>query len=303
MFRHPFFRVRGLLLSLVLIGVALTSGGCGSGGKVAAVVNGQVITQKEVDQRMARLNPAYRQALGGDSKRLLEEMIMETILIQEARRRGLERDVEVDKLVKEARRQILLGRLLETIREGKASELGAADVAKAYEENKKFYVEPETFRASHVLVATEQEAQQVIDRLKAGEDFAKVAQELSTDPTKARGGDIGYFSKGQLIPEFEQACEKLQPGEISGVIKTQLGCHVIRLTERKASRQLPLEEVNDQIKKQLVSQQEQKLVETFIQQLRAKAQVQIRDAANAVSKTAPANKPVAPDANLPAGGS
>ncbi len=303
MFRHPSFRATRPLLSLVLIGVALSSSGCSFGGKVAAVVNGQVITQKEVEQRMARLNPAYRQALGGDSKRLLEEMIMETILIQEARRRGLERDVEVDKLVKEARRQILLGRLLEMIREGKGSDLGDADVAKAYEENKKFYVEPETFRASHVLVATEQEAQQVIDRLKAGEDFVKVAQELSTDPTKTRGGDIGYFSKGQLIPEFEQACEKLQPGEISGVIKTQLGYHVIRLTERKAPRQLPLDEVKDQIRKQLATQQQQKQVETFIQQLRAKAQVQIKDAANPVSKPAPANKPVSSEANLPAGGS
>ena len=298
MARHPLFRVPSLVVLISVLGGGLMVAGCGNmgGGKVAAVVNGQVITQREVEARMARLNPSYRQALGGDSKRLLEEMIMETILLQEARRRGLDRDSEVEKLVREARRQILLGRLLETIKEGKADQISDDEVTKTYEQNKTLYVEPETFRASHILLATEAEADKAIGRLKAGEDFSKVAEELSIDPSKAKGGDIGYFSKGQLIPEFEAACEPLQIGQISGVVKTQLGYHVIKLTEKKSERQLSLNEVKEQIRKQMSSQQQQRQVESFIQQLRSKAQVQIKNAGMAPSGTPAAGKPGAESA-------
>ncbi len=274
---------------VVLISIAFLSG-CGSGGKVAAVVNGQVITEREIVQRMARLNPQYRSALGGDQKRLLEEMVMETVLLQEARRRGLEHDPEVDRLVKEARRQILLGRLLETIRQSKQVQVPDEDVKKIYEANKSNFMEPETFRASHILVADEETAKKAMERLKSGESFAKVAGELSTDPSsKTKGGDIGYFAKGQLIPEFEAACESLKPGELSGIVKTQLGYHIIQLTDKKSVHQRPLEEVQDQIRRQLGAQQQQRQVESSVQELRAKAQVQIKDSGAApVSPVAPA---------------
>ena len=264
--------------------------GCGSGGKVAAVVNGQVISEKDVIQRMARLNPQYRAAMGSDQKRLLEEMVMETVLLQEARRRGLEHDPEVDRLVKEARRQVLLGRLLETVRQSKQIQVPDEDVKKFYEANKNNFMEPETSRASHILVADEETAKKALERLKAGESFAKVAGELSTDPSsKTKGGDIGYFAKGQLIPDFEKACESLKTGELSAIIKTQLGYHIIQLTDKKPAHQHPLEEVQDQIRRQLGTQQQQRQVESFVQELRAKAQVQIKDSGVApVSPAAPA---------------
>ncbi|MCM8811994.1 MAG: peptidylprolyl isomerase [Candidatus Omnitrophica bacterium] len=273
------------VFAVSLLGVA-----SGCGGKPAAVVNGQVITQQQVDDRMARLNPAYKRALGGDKRRLLEEMIMETILLQEAKRRGLERDQTVDQLVREARRQILLGRLLEIVREGQKKEVSDEEIAQAYEAGKETFVEPETYRASHILVRTQEEAQKVLDRLKAGESFTKLAEEVSIDPSKARGGDVGYFSKGQLIPEFETAVENLKIGDYSGIVQTQLGYHVIMLTERKIARQLPLDEVKDQIQRQMTSRQQQRAVEEFIQQLRAKAQVQIKDPSFAMPQQ-PASTP------------
>ncbi len=265
--------------TFLLVGVGLMVVGCGSGGKTAAVVNGQVITEQEVTQRMAGLNPSYRTALGNDRKKLLEEMIMETVLLQEARRRGLDRDSQVKQLLKEAKRQILLGRLLEVLRDSKQVEVTDEEVRRIYEANKDSFKEPETFRASHVLAENEETAKKVLERLKAGESFAKLAEEVSKDVSKAKGGDIGYFSKGQLIPEFEAACEPLKPGELSGVVKTSLGYHVILLTERKAARVRPLEEVRDQIRKQLAAQQQQRQIETYVQQLRAKAQIQFRDSA------------------------
>lgn len=294
-------------LSVLLLGICVVAAGmglvsgCGSGGKVAAVVNGQIITERDVIQRMTRLNPQYRAALGNDHKRLLEEMVMETVLLQEARRRGLEHDPEVDRLVKEARRQVLLGRLLEVVRQSKQVQVPDEDVKKIYEANKASFMEPETFRASHILLKDEETAKKALERLKAGESFAKVAEELSTDPsTKSKGGDIGYFTKGQLIPEFEKACESLKASELSGIIKTQLGYHIIQLTEKKAPHQRPLEEVQDQIRRQLAAQQQQRQVESFVQQLRTKAQVQIKEAPSAPAVPAPtSNQAVAPAAKTP----
>ncbi|MBI1952997.1 MAG: peptidylprolyl isomerase [Candidatus Omnitrophica bacterium] len=253
-------------------GLALT--GCGQGSRIAAVVNGQTITVSQVEERMSRLNPAARAAFGNDKGRLLEEMITETILTQEARRRGLERDPEVRRLTKEAVRQILLGRLLETAGEPQAQAVSDEEIQRVYASNPEAMKEPESLRASHILTETEEKAREALDRLKKGEPFAKVASELSTDPTKTRGGDIGFFSKGQLIPEFEAACMKLETGQLSGVVKSALGFHVILLTDRRAARTRPLEEVKEQIRRKLSSDLKQRKLQGFVQELKEKAQVQ-----------------------------
>ena len=268
--------IRGFVAGLAFVSL-LAASGCGKGGKIAAVVNGDVITVQELDQRMASLNPSLRAALGNDSKRLLEEIVMETLLVQEARRRNLDRDAEVNKLFKEAKKQILLGRLLEVIRQRGPQEASDKEVEQFYKANEDRFMEPESQRASHVLVGTQEEAQKALDRIKKGESFEKVAQEVSVDPTKAKGGDIGYFSKGQLIPEFEAACEKLAVGQTSEIVKSQLGYHIIKLTDKKPARKRALDEVKDFIRRQLASQRQQQEVEAFIQGLRAKAQVQIRE--------------------------
>ena len=274
--------------------------GCGSGGKVAAVVNGQLITERDVNARLARLNPAMQSAFGGDRRKLIEEMVMETVLLQEARRRGLERDPEVGQLLRETRRQILVGRLLELVRVEGPVEVGDQEIARFYEENKVKFREPETFRASHVLVVEEGQAKAALARIKAGEPFAKVAEELSIDqPTRKRGGDIGFFAKGQLIPEFEAACQKMEVGQISPVVKSTLGYHIILLAERRPERDLPLEEVKERIRRQLAAQRQQERVGRFVQGLRGKAQIQITEppvsaapsSGPAASSSAPAPPP------------
>lgn len=275
---------RVTLAAMLAFAGLLSVAGCGSGGKIAAVVNGQVITSEEVDRRFNRLNSAARASLGNDRRRLIEEVAMETILVQEARRRGLDNDKEVQSLLQEARRQVLLGRLLEVVRQEGSPAISDEEAAQFYEQNKARMIEPETFRASHILVESEEAAKKALSRVTGGEPFAKVAEEVSIDPSKSKGGDIGYFTKGQILPEFEAACQRLKPGEMSSLIKTQLGYHLILLTERRASRPFALDEIRDQIRRQLLAQRQQQKVESFVQQLRAKAQVKIKEpAAPAVS--------------------
>ena len=281
------------LLALLLTGVLLS--GCGSSGKVAAVVNGRVITVKDLESRISNMNPSARASVSSQKGRLLDQMIVESILLQEAEKRGLDRDAEVRRLLQEAQKQILVGRLLEILRKEKEKESPVADeqIAQFYEANKANFIQPESYRASHILAADEAAAKKALDRIKAGESFAKVAEELSTDPSKSHGGDIGFFSKGQVIPEFEEACLKLKPGEMSGVVKTPLGYHIILLAEQKASHQRPLEEVRDQIRQVLQNQQGQQAVQGIVQELRSKAQVKIRENFNS-PVPAPAAKLAAP---------
>ena len=290
---------RTAFLLFAILGIGLSLAGCSKQNKIAAVVNGQVITGQQVDERMSRLSPSYRAALKNDSQRLLEDMVMETLLVQEARRRGLDRDVEVQRLMNEARRQILVSRLLEIVRQNQPVEVTDQEVAQFYQENKKNFEEPETTRASHILVESEEVAKKALERVKNGEPFAKVAEELSTDPSKSRGGDIGTFSRGQLIPEFEEACKSLNPGQMSGVIKTSLGYHVILLTDRKQAHIRPLGEVKDPIRQRLIAQRQQRQIETFVQELRTKAQIQRKAEALAAVPAVPATVAVPQTAENP----
>ena len=171
----------------------------------------------------------------------------------------------------------MLGRLLEVLRTEDAAEVTDEQVAQAYQSNLDSFKEGETFRASHILVLDEKLAKSALKRIKEGEAFADVAAELSTDPTRTRGGDVGFFKKGQLIPEFELVAMKLEPGELSDVVKTSLGYHVILLTEHRLERQLPLEEVQDQIRVQLKRRAQQQHVEVTLQGLRADAKIDIRE--------------------------
>ena len=223
------------------------------------------------------MGSAGRSLTAEQRSRLLDQMVVETVLFQEASRRGLSRDSEVRKLLHEAERQILIGRLIELLRKEKTAPVTDEQVAEFYKANPESFKQPDSYRVSHILVSDSGTAQQALERIKGGEPFAKVAEELSTDPSKSRGGDIGFFSKGQVIPEFEAAAAKLKPGEISGVVQTPLGYHILLLTETKPAYQKTLEEVKDQIRKGLQNQQGQQAVQSVVQDLRSKSRIKIKE--------------------------
>ena len=260
---------------ILLMAVSFFSG-CGFGGKVAAVVNGRVITVKEVDDRLASMNPPARSAYASQKGRLLDQMVVETVLLQEAQKRGLSQDAEVRKLMGEAQKQILVGRLLDVLRKEKQPQVSDGQVSQFYEANKDKFQQPDSYHVSHILTADEESAKKGIERLKT-EPFAKVAEEVSIDPSKSRGGDIGFFSKGQVIPEFEEAVMKLQPGQTSGIVKTPLGYHIITLAEKKPAHLKSLDEVKDQIRQILQNQQGQQAVQSVVEELRSKSKIKIKE--------------------------
>lgn len=138
--------------------------------------------------------------------------------------------------------------------------VSAQDIERAYNSGIDQYTTPEQVRASHILLKTEgrddaavkAKAEDVLKQAKGGADFAELAKKYSEDESNAKnGGDLDYFGRGRMVPEFDQAVFAMQPGQISDLVKTQYGYHVIKLTDRKASTTKPLAEVRQQISEQL----------------------------------------------------
>jgi peptidyl-prolyl cis-trans isomerase C len=136
------------------------------------------------------------------------------------------------------------------------------DAKKIYDEKVAGMKPEEEIHARHILVSTEAEAKEIIDRLNKGEDFATLAKEKSKDPS-AEGGDLGFFTRGQMLKPFEDAAFALDVGKISAPVQTQFGWHVIKV-EEKRTRPLPtFDQVKDTIKSQIAAQKARDTIKTL----------------------------------------
>ena len=120
-----------------------------------------------------------------------------------------------------------------------------------------------------------EKAEAIRKRVAAGEDFATVAKAESKCPSAAKGGDLGYFGKGQMVPAFETAAFSLKPGQISEVVETQFGYHVIKVTDRKQAETVKFNDVKDKIEDYLKNQQAQKPMADYVEKLRKQAKIEM----------------------------
>ena len=163
-----------------------------------------------------------------------------------------------------------------------------ADIKKFYDENKPRFRQEDSVHAAHIMIRAEAQADpatkakakaqadDVFQQLKKGAPFADLAKKFSQDPGSApNGGDLGFFSKGQMAPQFEQAAFALQPGQTSAVVESPFGYHIIRVIEAKPGRDLSFDEVKGQINDYLKQQQRDQKGQEFVDQLKAKAKIQI----------------------------
>ncbi|MGE3845185.1 MAG: peptidylprolyl isomerase [Vicinamibacterales bacterium] len=162
-----------------------------------------------------------------------------------------------------------------------------AEIKDFYDKNPDRFQEAEAIRASHILVkvdpgataAQKQEAHQkaegVLKQVKDGGDFAALAKQFSDDGSGSQGGDLNFFGRGQMVPPFENAAFALKTGETSEIVESQFGFHIIKLTDRRAARTVPLADVAARIGQFLTSQQQQQKTNDFIGALRARSKVEI----------------------------
>jgi parvulin-like peptidyl-prolyl isomerase len=165
------------------------------------------------------------------------------------------------------------------------AQVAEAQVKEFYETNKARYFKPVEFRASHILLkvdpaSTEEQkakirekADTILKQLRGGAVFAEIAEKESNDRSSINGGDIGSFHGGETVPEFEKALEALKVGEMSDVVETLYGFHIIKLTDRKEPRQLSYEEMKEKIRAQLTDTEKDRLFKKWMDELRAKAKI------------------------------
>ena len=146
------------------------------------------------------------------------------------------------------------------------------ELLKYYTENQESFFEPEQVHARHILVKTKEEADTLLLQLKEGIiDFSELAKEKSTDSSASNGGDLGFFTRGQMVKEFEDAAFSLKPGEISEVVQTQFGYHIIKCEEKKEEYSPTFEEAKEKVIAILRSQRENEAISTLISKLKEEA--------------------------------
>ena len=162
----------------------------------------------------------------------------------------------------------------------KNAEISNEEMKKYYDDNKNEFYKDEV-KASHILIKTidennnelsdkkkeeaKKKAEDILKKIKSGEEFAKLAKEYSEDGTASQGGDLGFFTKGEMVPEFEKAAWELKPGEVSDLVKTQYGYHIIKVTD-KVDKQLSFDEVKDTIKDMLLNEKFNKNIEDLVKE-------------------------------------
>lgn len=274
------------VLAVVLI-IVLIKPPFGGGNEAVASVNGTKITKDDLYNELV--------ALGGTST--LDNMITMELIDQAAAEANVsitEEDVnaEIESLKTQFGGEDALnsalaqsGMTLDDLKENTETQVKIRkilepqttvtdeDISTYYEENKDSFATTEQVRASHILVATKEEADEIKKELDEGADFATLAKEKSTDSSAENGGDLGFFGEGDMVEEFEKTAFSLDINEISEPVKSDYGYHIIMKTDYKEATNPTLEDKKEEIRELLVDQQVSELSSTWLSDLRSNAKI------------------------------
>jgi peptidyl-prolyl cis-trans isomerase C len=238
---------------------------------VLAKVNGSEIRQSDVTLAEEELAPSLAQMDPATKKEnVLAFLIDMKIVAKAAEDKKIENGEDFKKRLAFTRNRLLMDSLLAS--EGKAATTDEA-MKKVYEDASKQITGEQEVHARHILVETEDEAKAVAEELKKGADFAELAKKKSKDPGASDGGDLGFFTKDQMVPEFSNVAFALEPGKISDPVKSQFGWHIIKV-EEKRNRKAPEFE---QVKAQIETYVTRKAQADYVTKLREAAKVERMD--------------------------
>jgi peptidyl-prolyl cis-trans isomerase C len=267
---------------------------------VAAVVNGEVITVKRLNELYLKLSPQMRENYNrsGGKRAFLENYIERRLLVQEALKQNLDKRADVQADIQAARDSILFDRY---VRDSIAATIVAeADVRSFYENNKQQFLKTPKVKARHILVSpvagqvmneTNNDAgdekaaiakiHRIQAQIKTGEvTFEQAARMFSEDAAAPQGGDLGWVSPGQMVGPFESAAFALEKGQISDVVKTDFGYHLIRVDEKQVADYAPFVEVANEIRERLLAERTSDImaeVAKMTRELRQTSQVTINE--------------------------
>ena len=258
-----------LLLVAAFIGLVPLSA-TAADDPVLARVNGVDIKQSDLDFAASEVGPRIASLPMTDRRRVLLQYVIENELMAGAGQKdSLDKTENFPGRVAYHQRRALRDAFFDVKITGAVTE---ADAKKIFDEKIKEVKPEQEIHARHILVATEAEAKEIAERLKKGEDFAALAKEKSKD-TGAEGGDLGFFTRGQMLKPFEEAAFALDVGEISEPVQTQFGWHIIKV-EEKRDQPLP---TFDQVKEAIMSQLVQAKAQEVVTGLRDSAAIEVVD--------------------------
>jgi len=243
-------------------------------------IDGDAITLEEFNKDLDKIpmNMKMLVATQSGKKTYLDRLIMKKLLLREAAKSKIEDEKDFQNRLSDIKEQLLIESLLKK-KIAADSQLTDNDMKKYYDANKEKFKKEKEINTRHILLKTDEEAKQVMERLKKGEDFVELAKKYSIDPNaKASGGEIGFHPKGTLLPEYEAAAFKLtKVGQVTGPVKTQFGYHIIRLEGAKPPAYVSFDEVKDFIRQQLIQEKQKELLEKYIEELKKAAKITINE--------------------------
>jgi len=237
--------------------------------KIVANVGGNAIFAYEIDEMVATYaqrgqnydNPQGRAAI-------LEQVINKKLLLLDAKKNLMEHNAEFKAQLQKVKDDMLvnfaMAKALESIKPATEDEIKAF-----YEENKSHFVAGESVSASHILVDSEEKAKELLEKINEGEiSFEDAARKESSCPSAESGGNLGEFTRGQMVPEFDEAVFKMSVGEITGPVKTQFGYHLIKLNAKNEEKPYDFEEIKAQLSDMVMKDKQQKAFQSKINQLK-----------------------------------
>ena len=261
-----FFPVRGAILAAILAATTLPVQAADNKDPVVAIVNGTELRASALMAYRRSLPPQMASQVPYEA--LLDSMINNALIFEQGKKDGTDKDPEVKQALKDIEQQLVvkawMGKKLKAT-------VNDAAVKQAYDKFLANYKPQEEVHARHVLSDSEEGAKAIIAELKKGADFAETAKTKSKDPSaKQNGGDLGYFAKDEMVPQFADAAFAMQAGQLlDAPVKTQFGWHVIKVEDRRMSTAPAFEQVQPMLREQLAEETADRL----LSDMRGKAKV------------------------------
>lgn len=265
---------------ILLIACLITVETLAQDSEIIAKVGEEMITNYDLEVRRKRVEAGKVEEMAimkerlEDQRKTLEEAINLTLLAVEAKKT----DVMKNPILKAKIRHYVDALVVQEYLNNHIDALIPVletEIVDVYKTDPKFQSK-EVIRARHILVKTEGEAKEILSKIKAGEDFSKLAKEQSQDKTTGEvGGDLGWFEKGKMVKPFEEAVFLLKEGEVSAVVKTIYGYHIIKLENRKVGPPVELEKVRPEIIKEIKSKKKKEFVSKKLEALKASVPIEI----------------------------
>jgi peptidyl-prolyl cis-trans isomerase C len=265
------FVVVGIMLVLALTSCSKDKNAKAAGsdgeknGLVVATIGDQKITDKDVDAILAQVPEQVRARYDSPEgkKEFVTSLAEIKMMAIEAKKKGLDKDPDIQFKLGFISDQMLAKALAESaVKEIKITD---EEISKNYNDNKDKFVTGPRVKLRHILVPAEPEAKAILAELKKGADFSAVAKEKSKCPSSQQGGDLGWVNKGSMVPEFEKAAFELKKGQMSGVVKSTYGFHIIMCDDAEDVKQLSLAEARESIEHQLKAEKSDSTVKNLIE--------------------------------------